>query len=107
MSTKSNNDIRSTIALAGLMHVDDPEIGLNVVDLGLIYEIDFREEEKKVVCTMTLTTQFCPMGESIVDNVTQSLQASFPEDAIEVNLIFEPAWSYDLISEDGREFLGR
>lgn len=107
MSTKTNNDILSTIALAGLMHVDDPEIGLNVVDLGLIYELQFLEEAKKVVCNMTLTTQFCPMGESIVDNVTQSLQASFPEDMIEVNLIFEPAWSYDLISEDGREFLGR
>ncbi len=107
MSTKTNNDIFSTIALAGLMHVEDPEIGLNVVDLGLIYELQFLEEEKKIVCNMTLTTQFCPMGESIVDNVTQSLQASFPEDAIEVNLIFEPAWSYDLISEDGREFLGR
>lgn len=56
---------------------------------------------------MTLTTQFCPMGESIVENVTQSLQESFPESGIEVNLTFDPPWGYHCISEGGREFLNR
>jgi len=107
MNTVTNNNIKCSVALAGLETVYDPEIGLNVVDLGLIYEIRFLEEEKKVVCTMTLTTQFCPMGESITDGVQQSLQASFPEETIEIKLTFEPAWSYELISETGRQFLNR
>ena len=89
-----------------MYNVDDPEIGLNVVDLGLIYEITFHESEKKLDAVMTLTTQFCPMGESIQSNVTQSLMNSFPEWTINVNLIFEPPWDYSMISPEGQEFLG-
>ncbi|GMV53819.1 MAG: metal-sulfur cluster assembly factor [Chlorobi bacterium] len=107
MNTVTNNETLCQTALAGLKFVDDPEIGLNVVDLGLIYEVNFDEAQKKVVCNMTLTTQFCPMGESIVENVTQSLQESFPESGIEVNLTFDPPWGYHCISEGGREFLNR
>ncbi|MCC6384225.1 MAG: metal-sulfur cluster assembly factor [Bacteroidia bacterium] len=107
MNVVTNNDIKCNLGLTGLYNVDDPEIGLNVVDLGLIYELNFNEEEKKVVCLMTLTTEFCPMGESIVENVTLSLQSSFQEYTVEVNLTFDPAWSYDMISENGRAFLGR
>ena len=106
MSVPTNNEDKCATALAGLKFVDDPEIGLNVVDLGLIYELNFNEEERKVVCNMTLTTQFCPMGESIVSNVTQSLQGSFAGYNVEVNLIFEPPWGQQLISEEGRDFLG-
>lgn len=105
MSLITNSDIKSNIAMAALHNVIDPEIGLNVADLGLIYEINFDEDEMRVSTIMTLTTQFCPMGESIVDGVTQAMQQTFPEYSIQVDLIFEPPWSYDLISEEGREFL--
>ncbi|MCC6599560.1 MAG: metal-sulfur cluster assembly factor [Crocinitomicaceae bacterium] len=105
MNVVSNISVKCDIALVGLKDVYDPEIGLNVVDLGLIYEIEFEEEEKKTICNMTLTSQFCPMGESIVENVRQSLQTSFPDYSIEVNLTFEPPWDYERISESGREFL--
>ena len=74
MNVITNNNIKSTIALAALQNVIDPEIGLNVADLGLIYQIDFDEPGKKIITTMTLTTQFCPMGESITDGVTQAMQ---------------------------------
>ncbi|HRP31638.1 MAG TPA: metal-sulfur cluster assembly factor [Agriterribacter sp.] len=107
MSVTTNNSIKSTIAMAALHSVIDPEIGLNVADLGLIYNLDFDEAGKKITTTMTLTTQFCPMGESIVDGVTQAMQQTFPDDTIQVDLIFDPPWSYDLISEEGREFLNR
>lgn len=107
MNVITNNNIKCTIALAGLEHVYDPEIGLNVVDLGLIYEIQFDETENTVSCTMTLTTQFCPMGESITENVRLSLQASFSQCSISVQLTFDPPWSYELISETGRQFLNR
>ncbi len=95
------------VALAALEHVDDPEIGLNIVDLGLVYEINFDEEGKKVSCTMTLTTEFCPMGESITENAKHALQQSFADYAIELNLIFNPPWNLEMISERGRAYLGR
>lgn len=93
--------------MTALQNVIDPEIGLNVADLGLIYQIDFDEPNRKISTTMTLTTQFCPMGESIVDGVTQALQQTFPDDTIQVDLTFNPPWSYNLISEEGRKFLNR
>lgn len=106
MNVITNNDAKCTTALAGLKFVDDPEVGLNVVDLGLIYELDFQEDEKKIVCTMTLTSEFCPMGETITSDVTRALQNDFPEYSIEINLIFQPPWGYENISEEGHEFLG-
>ena len=107
MNVITNSDIKSTIAMAALQNVIDPEIGLNVADLGLIYQIDFDEPGKKIITTMTLTTQFCPMGESITDGVTQAMQQTFPGDSIQVDLTFNPPWSYELISEEGRKFLNR
>ncbi len=102
------NDIEKRVrAIDGLKNIMDPEIGLNVVDLGLIYQIDFDEAEKKVYCTMTLTTQFCPMGESISTGVTNALEQTFPEFEIEVNVIFNPPWNSENISEEGREFLNQ
>lgn len=105
MNVVTNDNIRSTIALAALHNVLDPEIGLNVVDLGLIYQLDFDEENKKLFCTMTLTTQFCPMGESITDAALEVLKDAFPEYETKINLTFDPPWRHDRISEEGRNFL--
>lgn len=107
MNVISNDESRLNQALAPLYHVYDPEIGLNVVDLGLIYQIDFLEDEKRIEASMTLTTQFCPMGESILSNVTQALETSFPGYSVNVNLTFEPPWNHSMISEEGNEFLNR
>jgi metal-sulfur cluster biosynthetic enzyme len=105
MNVITNNNIKCTIALASLQHVMDPEIGLNVVDLGLIYQLDFDEANRKIYTSMTLTTQFCPMGESIADGVKNVLQATFPGDAAEVSLTFDPPWNHAMISEEGQKFL--
>lgn len=107
MSVITNNNIKCTIALAALQNVMDPEIGLNVVDLGLIYQLDFDDEKKIVYCSMTLTTQFCPMGESITDGVKNALQSVFNDDNIMVELTFDPPWNHELISPEGKEFLNR
>ncbi|MCF8453117.1 MAG: metal-sulfur cluster assembly factor [Pedobacter sp.] len=107
MEVLSNNNLYCSAALAGLYDVFDPEIGLNVVDLGLIYRIDFNEEDKTIIVTMTLTTQFCPMGESITADVKQSVSNAFKDYQVSINLIFEPAWSHDRISPEGQEFLER
>jgi metal-sulfur cluster biosynthetic enzyme len=105
MPVITNNNIRSTIALAALQNVMDPEIGLNVVDLGLIYQLDFEEAAQKIYCAMTLTTQFCPMGESISNAVEETLTSTFPGYEIIVELTFDPPWNNEMISEEGREFL--
>lgn len=101
----TNNNIQCTVALAALQNVMDPEIGLNIVDLGLVYQIDFDEVEKMIFCTMTLTTQFCPMGESITSAVKETLKGTFPEFDVAIELTFDPPWNHEMISEDGREFL--
>jgi len=107
MNVKTNNNINCTIALAGLYEVVDPEVGLNVVDMGLIYELNFDEAEKKINALMTLSTRFCPMGESIVDGVTNNLKTNFPGYEVHVELTFNPSWNYEMISEEGRNFLNR
>ena len=102
---KTNDEEKCAKAILALYEVYDPEIGLNVVDLGLIYQIGFEEEGMKVETMMTLTSQFCPMGESITNDVVQALTKEFPDYQIEVNLTFDPPWSSDLISPEGRKFL--
>jgi len=107
MNIKTNNNEKCDYALQDLYNVIDPEIGLNIVDLGLLYEMYFDETAKKLECIMTLTTQFCPMGEAITTDTRNSLGASFPDWEITITLIFEPAWNMNMISMTGREYLGR
>ena len=94
-------------ALAVLRWVFDPEIGLNVVELGLIYELSVEEAARKLKVLMTLSTQHCPMGQSIVDSVRGRLELSYPDYEIDIQITFEPAWSVEMISEEGQEFLNR
>lgn len=105
MNVITNNNIKCTIALAALQSVMDPEIGLNIVDLGLIYQIDFDESEEKIFCRITLTTQFCPMGESITNAAKEVLQSVFPGHEVMIGLTFNPPWSYKKISAEGQNFL--
>lgn len=103
----TNNQEKCDRALAALHHVIDPEIGLNIVDLGLLYQIDFDEGNKIIFVSMTLTTQFCPMGDSIRSHAVQAMQQAFAEYTISVELEFDPPWSTERISEQGNKFLNR
>ncbi|MCY1382363.1 Fe-S protein maturation auxiliary factor SufT [compost metagenome] len=103
----TNNNEKCRHALQDLYHVYDPEIGLNIVDLGLIYEINFNENDKRVECAMTLTSQFCPMGEAITTDATHSLARSFPEWEVDIHLTFDPPWDPGRITPEGKEFLGQ
>ena len=107
MNEITNDEAKCSQALVFLQEVLDPEIGLNVVDLGLIYQLDFDEEAKAIYCSMTLTTQFCPMGASIQSGVAEALEEAFPEYTPRVNVIFNPPWNADKISPGGRAFLNR
>ena len=105
MNIITNNPAKCEAALTTLKLVKDPEIGLNVVDLGLMYQLDFDDDAKMIYALMTLTTQFCPMGESISSSVEKALITAFPGYKVNVSLTFNPRWTAALISEKGKIFL--
>lgn len=107
MTIITNNNLKCTIAQAALQNVMDPEIGLNVVDLGLIYQIDFDETNLKIYVAMTLTTQFCPMGESISAAVRRALENTFTDMEVQLEITFDPPWSHERISQEGQIFLNQ
>lgn len=103
----TNNEQLAAAALQSMKNVIDPEIGLNIVDLGLVYQLDFEESAQKIFVAMTLTSRFCPMGASIIDNVIHALKQDFKRWDVVVDLVYEPRWTSDMISSAGKEFLNR
>lgn len=91
--------------LEELKTVIDPELGINVVDLGLIYDINI-DEENNVDINMTLTTPGCPLHDSITSGVRFVLEALEEVNKVNVNLVWEPAWSPDRMNRNARDFLG-
>lgn len=91
--------------LAPLYDVIDPELFVNIVDLGLIYDIK-TGGDKNIFITMTFTTQFCPMGESIINGVQNVLMIEFPDREVHIDLTFDPPWSYDRLTPEGKNMLG-
>lgn len=89
-------------ALHGVM---DPELFINIIDLGLVYDISF-QEEKKIIITMTLSTPHCPLGEAIRSGISNVLHPFFPERETETRIVWEPAWHPSMITEEGRRELG-
>lgn len=87
-----------------LRQVFDPEIPVNIVDLGLIYDV--KVEEPKVKITMTLTSQSCPEARTIPDVMRRRCNTLDGIDDTEIDIVFEPAWSPQLISPEGRKALG-
>lgn len=87
-----------------LKNVIDPEVGVNIVDLGLVYGIDVTEKE--IMITMTLTTPGCPMHNSIMTWTENIIQKYAPESKVTINLVWEPAWNPDRIAQTVREELG-
>ncbi len=86
-----------------LKEVIDPEVEINIVDLGLIYDVTI--EDKQINITMTLSTPSCPIGDSIVMNVMEIVQSSYPEHEINANLVFEPKWDPSRITDEGKKHL--
>ncbi|MHC4236189.1 MAG: metal-sulfur cluster assembly factor [Planctomycetota bacterium] len=91
-------------AWEALKQIEDPEVGLNIVDLGLVYEIDI--EESAVSVKMTLTSPGCPVGPQILNGSKMVLQDLDGVDEVNVELVWEPFWSPDRINPDYRAILG-
>lgn len=92
--------------LEALKTVYDPELNINVVDLGLIYNVEVTEEND-VDVTMTLTTPGCPLHDSITTGVRYAVQGIEETRNVAVNLVWEPAWSPDKMTPEGLRLLGR
>lgn len=90
-----------------LKHVYDPEIPVNIYDLGLIYKVEFEIQEKNLFCfiTMTLTSPGCPVADSLLNEVKQVVSAVDEVDETSVDLTFEPIWDMNKVSDEGKELL--
>ena len=83
-----------------LRTVFDPEIPVNIYDLGLIYKVEV--EDGKVSIDMTLTAPSCPLAEFIVEDVRQKIESIEGVREVDVQLVFEPEWNRDMMSEEAK-----
>jgi FeS assembly SUF system protein len=88
-----------------LKTVYDPEIPVDVYNLGLIYGIDV-DDDKNVVITMTLTAPACPAADFITEDVKMKVESVPEVHSVEVNIVFEPEWDRDMMSEEAKLELG-
>lgn len=91
--------------VAALKTVFDPEIPVNIYDLGLIYKVDV-DEEKNVRIDMTLTAPNCPAVDFIIEDVRMKVEAVDGVKSVQVNLVFEPEWDKDMMTEEAKLELG-
>lgn len=93
-----------------LKKVIDPELFVNIIDLGLVYLVNFEDTEEegkqKVNIEMTLTSPMCPAGPQLIGNCKQVLGQLDEVDDVEVKIVLEPAWTPDRMTDDARDQLG-
>ncbi|MGO1538562.1 MAG: metal-sulfur cluster assembly factor [Leucobacter sp.] len=106
----SENVIPTTIdpafrdqAIEALKDVSDPELGVNIVDLGLIYDVAFDEEHDALVISMTLTSAGCPLTDVIENDIAESLDGLVT--AFRINWVWMPPWTPERITDDGRDMM--
>lgn len=89
-----------------LKTVYDPEIPANIYDLGLIYRVDYNKEDGSLDIDMTLTAPGCPLADFIMEDVRQKVLAVEGVKTAQVNLVFEPEWTQDMMSDEAKMDLG-
>ena len=88
-----------------LREVIDPELGVNIVDLGLVYSVEVQDGE--VLIKMTMTTPACPLGSYLVDMVEAAVWRHIPEArSVQVELVWDPPWHPGMMSQAAKEQLG-
>ena len=88
-----------------LLTIKDPELGINIYDLGLIYDIKI-DEGNNVNITMTLTTVNCPVADSFPLDIAKNITSLENSGQVKVKLTFDPPWNKDMMSDDARLALG-
>lgn len=88
-----------------LRRVEDPEVGISVVELGLVYRIELTPQ--RVHVQMTMTTPACPMGSLITDDARRAVGALLPEGVeVDIELVWEPPWTPDMMSDSAKQTFG-
>ncbi|KKQ89640.1 MAG: hypothetical protein UT12_C0010G0011 [Candidatus Curtissbacteria bacterium GW2011_GWC2_38_9] len=82
----------------------DPELGINIVDLGLIYAVNI--EDSRVNVLMTMTTPGCPLDSYFVKDITTKVKSLKGVSGVSVEMTFDPPWSSTKMSDESKEFLG-
>lgn len=90
--------------LENLKQIVDPEIGINIVDMGLVYGVDIHD--KTIDITMTLTSPGCPAGGQIVNGTQYVTQQLENVDEVNINVVWTPRWTPEMMSEDAKDELG-
>lgn len=106
ITEKLNNQQTREAMLTSLKEVEDPEIHINIVDLGLVYRVDIADDQKKVEIDFTLTTPGCPLADVIEDNIAAACKKVLPAAEVVTQLVWTPMWNVDFMSEDARLELG-
>ncbi len=107
LAQESDETLRVTNrAIELLKTVFDPEIPVNVYDLGLIYKIDYDPSDKMLHVDMTLTAPGCPAADFIMEDVRQKLLSVEGISGVDLRLVFEPEWNQDMMSEEAKLELG-
>ena len=107
MSDTASDEVLADLEEA-MRDVVDPELGINVVDLGLVYGLDVEEGDtgsKVALIDMTLTSAACPLTDVIEDQSRTALVGAGLVNEIKINWVWNPPWGPDKITEDGREQL--
>lgn len=89
-----------------LRTVFDPEIPVNIYDLGLIYRIELNDDATQLAVDMTLTAPNCPAADFIIEDVRQKLETIEGIDRVDLQLVFEPEWTKDMMSEEAKLEMG-
>jgi len=87
----------------GLKDVIDPELGVNIVDLGLIYDLSWDDAEDALIVSMTLTSAGCPLTDVIEEEITKSMDGIV--DRFRINWVWMPPWGQERITADGRDMM--
>ncbi len=101
--SSDDGDLRQRI-IEALRHVNDPELGINIVDLGLVYEV--RIEGDTVHIEYTLTTMGCPIGPMIEEEMQRFLEDVEGVGEVEAEMVLTPPWTPDKMSEEAKAALG-
>ena len=104
-SHQSSIKLTTDDVIKKLLTIKDPELGINIYDLGLIYDIKI-DEGNNVNITMTLTTVNCPVADSFPLDIAKNIKSLENSGQVKVKLTFDPPWNKDMMSDDARLALG-
>jgi len=106
METEKDNILSLEAGIVNILkNVYDPEIPVNIYDLGLIYDIE-TDDNKKVLITMTLTAPNCPVADILPNEIKEKVSALPDVSDVEINLVFDPPWNQSMMSEEALFELG-